>query len=69
MSGFTDDAIVHHGVLDESMFFIQKPFSPDALAAMARQVLDQVSDNKFRVGPIPHTPSRVLEPESPHSVN
>jgi PAS domain S-box-containing protein len=69
MSGFTDDAIVHHGVLDESMFFIQKPFSPDALAAMARQVLDLVIDNKFPVGPIPHTPSRVLEPESPHSVN
>jgi len=69
MSGFTDDAIVHHGVLDESMFFIQKPFSPDALGAMARQVLDQVSDNKFPAGGIPNTPSRVLVPESPHSVN
>ncbi len=69
MSGFTDDAIVHHGVLDESMFFIQKPFSPDALGAMARQVLDQVSDNKFPVGGIPNAPSRVLVPESPHSVS
>lgn len=41
MSGFTDDAIVRHGVLDKGVFFIQKPFSPDALARKARQVLDQ----------------------------
>ena len=68
MSGFTDDAIVHHGVLDESMFFIQKPFSPDALATMARQVLDHVSANQFPAGLIPNT-SRVVEPESAHSVN
>jgi PAS domain S-box-containing protein len=40
MSGFTDDAIVHHGVLDETVFFIQKPFSPEALATKAREVLD-----------------------------
>jgi signal transduction histidine kinase/CheY-like chemotaxis protein len=42
MSGFTDDAIVHHGVLDDNMCFIQKPFSPSALALKAREVLDQV---------------------------
>src|SRR5437588_10219528 len=69
MSGFTDDAIVHHGVLDESMFFIQKPFSPDALAAMARQVLDQVSANQFPTGPISNFTSQILDPESAHSVN
>jgi hypothetical protein len=40
MSGFTDDAIVRHGVLDDEVFFIQKPFSPDALALKARAVLD-----------------------------
>lgn len=43
MSGFTDDAIVRHGVLDEDVFFIQKPFSPDALAIKTRSVLDSVS--------------------------
>jgi two-component system cell cycle sensor histidine kinase/response regulator CckA len=42
MSGFTDDVIVHHRVLDESVSFIQKPFSPEALAIKAREVLDQV---------------------------
>jgi PAS domain S-box-containing protein len=44
MSGFTDDAIVHHGVLDETVFFIQKPFSPEALATKAREVLDYVAN-------------------------
>src|SRR6185436_20457751 len=32
MSGYTDDAIVHHGVLEEGTAFIAKPFSIHALA-------------------------------------
>ncbi|MGQ0760776.1 MAG: PAS domain S-box protein [Acidobacteriota bacterium] len=40
MSGFTDDAVVRHGVLAEDMCFIQKPFSPAALAIKVRDVLD-----------------------------
>jgi nitrogen-specific signal transduction histidine kinase/ActR/RegA family two-component response regulator len=40
MSGYTDDAIVHHGVLDADMPFLQKPFSPDDLARKVREVLD-----------------------------
>lgn len=43
MSGFTDDAIVRHGVLDDDVFFIQKPFSPAALAFKTRSVLDSGS--------------------------
>jgi signal transduction histidine kinase/ActR/RegA family two-component response regulator len=41
MSGYTDDAIVRHGILDEQVSFIQKPFSADVLLMKARQVLDQ----------------------------
>jgi DNA-binding response OmpR family regulator len=39
MSGFTDDAIVRHGVIADDLCFIQKPFSPDALAGKVRAVL------------------------------
>jgi len=40
MSGYTADAIAHHGVLDEGVSFIQKPFSSGALAAKIREVLE-----------------------------
>ena len=39
MSGYTGDAVVHHGVLSENMPFIQKPFSPLALRRKIREVL------------------------------
>ena len=40
MSGYTDDAIVHHGVLHEGTHFIHKPFSPADLVRKVREVLD-----------------------------
>jgi CheY-like chemotaxis protein len=40
MSGHTDEAIIHHGMLDADAAFIQKPFAPDALARKVREVLD-----------------------------
>jgi len=40
MSGYTPQAILHHGELDASTFFLQKPFTPSSLAAKVREVLD-----------------------------
>ena len=44
MSGYTDDAIVRHGLLDERLEFIQKPFTADALARKIRSVLKSGRD-------------------------
>ena len=40
MSGYTDHAIVHKGLLDPGIWFLAKPFTPAALAAKVREVLD-----------------------------
>jgi hypothetical protein len=40
MSGYTDSAIVQHGVLEAGIKFLQKPFSPDVLVRTVRDVLD-----------------------------
>ncbi|HUJ28429.1 MAG TPA: PAS domain S-box protein [Myxococcales bacterium] len=41
MSGYTDDAVVRHGVEASRVAFMQKPFSPASLLATIREVLDQ----------------------------
>ncbi|MFN2531332.1 MAG: response regulator [Pyrinomonadaceae bacterium] len=43
MSGYTDDAIVRHGLLDEKLSFLQKPFDAATVARKVRQVLDSRS--------------------------
>jgi two-component system, cell cycle sensor histidine kinase and response regulator CckA len=40
MSGYTDDAIVRHGLMDERLEFLEKPFTADALVRKVRKVLD-----------------------------
>jgi DNA-binding NtrC family response regulator len=41
MSGYTENAIVHHGILIEGMNYIQKPFTVDGLIRKVREVLDK----------------------------
>ena len=43
MSGYTDDAVVRHGLIDADVSFIQKPYTALGLAQRVRQVLDQVA--------------------------
>ena len=43
MSGYTDNAIFHHGVLEEGVNYIQKPFTIDGLMKKMKEVLDKNS--------------------------
>ncbi len=39
MSGYTDDAVVRHGILQEGIAYLQKPFTPRSLSGKVRKVL------------------------------
>jgi len=46
MSGYTANVIAHHGVIDEGVNFLQKPFSELTLVTMVRKILDQALAGK-----------------------
>jgi len=43
MSGYTNDAVVRHGILDSTIAFIQKPITPDALSRKVRETIDSAA--------------------------
>src|SRR5262249_52154447 len=50
MSGYPDEAIVHHGVLEPGTAFIEKPFTPESLSGKVRRVLDRVDAEAVTAG-------------------
>ena len=46
MSGYTDNAIVHHGVLDPGTNFVAKPINAGVLARKVRAVLDEMANRR-----------------------
>jgi CheY-like chemotaxis protein len=59
VSGYTDDAIVHHGMLEPGLNYLQKPFTPASLARKVREVWTRNERNSKSVNGWP--PAREIQ--------
>jgi DNA-binding response OmpR family regulator len=50
ISGYTDEAMLHHGIQQSGAAFLQKPFLPDVLARKVRDVLDTRNNSAAESG-------------------
>jgi PAS domain S-box-containing protein len=64
-SGYMDDAIAHHGVLDTGVAFLAKPYTPALLALRVREILDKNTDTAFLRKEAVTTNERPLAPHDP----
>ncbi len=60
MSGYTDDALLGHGVLDGQAKFLQKPFSPASLLEKMREVLAEPAAAPAPASPVPASPVQAV---------
>jgi two-component system, cell cycle sensor histidine kinase and response regulator CckA len=67
VSGYTDDAVIRHGVLRNGVNFLQKPFSPFVLASRVREALDARPATAPNVGWVNSTGPAVKSPSVHHT--
>jgi two-component system cell cycle sensor histidine kinase/response regulator CckA len=53
MSGYTENAVVRHGILESGISYLQKPILPELLARAVREVLDRPAGRRTPIHPLP----------------